>query len=765
MMSEYTAIGKSIPRVDSYAKATGQTKFISDLARPGMLHAKLLLSDRPHARILNIDTSEAEQMPGVLAVITGSSNPNRLYGLYLRDRQIFAQDRVRFVGEPVAAVAAESEKLALEALEKVTVEYQDLPPIFSVEQALESDAPLIHPEVESYQGIHEYIKYRNVCMDAKLNLGDVDKAFADADYVFEDTYQTHGAHHAALEPHACLADIDVDGRITIWTGTQQLSVCHAQVAMALDIPMTQVRIIPSWMGGGFGGKLKAQFEPIIALLAREARRPVKLVLTREEECITGRGRAPFKITVKTGVMADGTMVAREFDLLADVGAFADHVIGTATHSLAISQGPYNIPNCTSRARAVYTNNRDWGCMRGYGAPQTVFAIESHTDSIATALDIDPAEFRLRNLASEGDLLVSTQPFGSVRIHQTMEKALEAADYYTKKESLAPNHGLGVANSLVMTGLLSSSAMVRINEDSTVSVITSVTDIGTGTHTVLGQIVAEVLGIPLEKVFIASLDSDLSPYDTGSIASRTTYDSGNAVRLAAEDVRDKLIDLAADTLGCQVGDINWQNGLASNTKDPTTALSLGDLIGIALYAINGPLIGQGSWLAAEPWDEPVGEGYGESPFGTFMYGTHIAEIEVDPDTGKTTILNYTACHDVGRALNPIGIEGQIEGGVVQGIGFTIFEDLALDNGRLLNPNLTEYLLPTVLDVPPIITLIDEAPDPTGPFGAKGIGEPPIIPPSAAIANAVFNATGARIKSSSINQETVYFSIKSERSKDE
>jgi len=764
-MSEYTAIGKSIPRVDSYAKATGQTKFITDLSRPGMLYTKLLLSDRPHARIIKIDTTEAEQMPGVLSVISGSSNPNRLYGLYLRDRQIFAQERVRFVGEPIAAVAAESEKLAIKALKKIKVEYEDLPPIFSVEQALKPDAALIHPEVESYQGIHDYIKYQNVCMDAKLTLGDVEKAFAEADYVFEDTYQTHGAHHAALEPHACLADIDVDGRVTIWTGTQQLSVCHAQVAMALDIPMTQVRIIPSWMGGGFGGKLKAQFEPIIALLAQAARRPVKLVLTREEECVTGRGRAPFRITVKTGVKADGTLVAREFDLLADVGAFADHVIGTATHSLAISQGPYNIPNCKSRARAIYTNNRDWGCMRGYGAPQTTFAIESHMDSIAAALDIDPADFRLRNLASEGDLLVSTQPFGSVRIRQTMEKALTAADYYVKKEGLAPNQGLGVANSMVMTGLLSSSAMVRINEDSTVSVITSVTDIGTGTHTVLGQIVAEVLGIPLEYVFIASLDSDLSPYDTGSIASRTTYDSGNAVRLAAEDLREKLIALAASTFECQPRDILWDSGAASNTKDPKSTLSLSDLIGIALYANNGPLIGQGSWLAAEPWEEPVGEGYGESPFGTFMYGTHIVEVEVDSETGKITIINYTACHDVGQAINPIGIEGQIEGGVVQGIGFTIFENLALDNGRLLNPNFTEYLLPTVLDVPPIKTLIDEEPDPTGPFGAKGIGEPPIIPPSAAIANAVFDATGARIKSSSIDQETVYFAIKAAPNSDE
>jgi CO/xanthine dehydrogenase Mo-binding subunit len=757
-MSKYKTIGKSIPRVDSFAKATGQTKFISDLSRPGMLHAKILFSDRPHAKIISIDTREAERSPGVQAVITGSSNPNRHYGLYLQDRHIFARERVRFVGDPVAAVAAVSEELAIEALKKIKVDYEDLPPIFSVEEALKPDAVLVHPDVESYEGIHEYIKYQNVCMDASLHLGDVSRGFEEADLIFEDTYQTHGTHHVALEPHACLADIDVDGRIAIWTGTQQLSVCHAQVALALNLPMTKIRIIPAWIGGGFGGKLKAQFEPIIALLTLATKKPVKLVLTRQEEFLTGRPRAPFKITIKTGVRHDGTMIAREFELLADVGAFADHVIGTATHSLAISQGPYHIPNAKARARAIYTNNRDWGCMRGYGAPQTTFAIESHMDAMAKAMNVDPAEFRLKNLAKDGDLLISTQPFGSIRIRETMQKALEASNYFEKKGKLGPHRGLGVANSMVMTGLLSSSAFVRINEDTTVSVVTGVTDIGTGTHTVLGQIAAEVLGIPVENVSIASLDSDSSPYDTGSIASRTTYDSGNAVRLAAEDARKKLIFVAADALNCSQEDILWESGSATNRNNPADKLTLAEIVGIALYANHGPLMGQGAWLAATPWEEPVGEGYGESPFGTFMYGTHIAEVEVDPHTGKTSIIKYTACHDVGQALNPVGIEGQIEGGVVQGIGMTIFEDMPLDKGQLINPSLTEYLIPTVLDVPEIKNLIDEEPDPTGPFGAKGIGEPPIIPPAAAIANAICNATGVRIHSTPLNQEKLYFAIK-------
>jgi len=723
-----------------------------------MLFCKILFSERPHAKILSIDTSQAEQMPGVEAIITGADVPEQLFGLYIEDRHMLAKERVRFIGDPIAAVAAVSEKIALKALSKIIVAYEDLPHTFSVEDALKDNAPLIHPDVEAYSGIHNYIKYRNVCMDARLHLGDANKGFEEADHIFEETFDTHGQHQAAIEPHACLADIDIDGRITIWTGTQQLSVCHAQVARALNVPMTQIRVIPAWIGGGFGGKLKAQFEPIVALLTQVARKPVKLVLTREEEFNTARPRAPFKIKVKTGVKNDGTMIAREMDVIADVGAYADHVIGTATHALAIAQGPYNIPNCYARSRAVYTNNRDWGCVRGYGAPQIVFAIESQMDTIATTLGIDPAEFRLKNLAEEGDLLTSTQPFLAVRIRQTMEKALESSKYFERKENLPPNRGLGIANSLVLTGLLSSSAFVRINEDSTVSVITGVTDIGTGTHTVLGQIAAEILGVPVEDVSIASLDSDSSPYDTGSIASRTTYDSGNAVRLAAEDARNSLIRIAANEFKCNPEEIVWENGAATQKGHSQNSLNLQALVGIALFVNNGPIIGQGSWLASKPWKEQVGEGYGESPYGTFMYGTHVVEVEVDPHTGKTEIVDYTACHDVGRALNPQGIMGQVEGGVAQGIGFSIFEEILVTDGWLENANLTDYRVPTSMDVPRINIVIDESPDPTGPFGAKGVGEPPIIPPSAAIANAVFAATGIRITSTPLNQEKVYFALK-------
>jgi CO/xanthine dehydrogenase Mo-binding subunit len=754
-MNSFSKIGKSIPRVDSKAKSMGKIIFISDITRPEMLYAKLLLSDRPHARIVNIDIGEAQALAGVHAIITAEDAPSRHFGLYLQDRLIFPQDVVRYVGEPVAAVAAESLEIAETAVKKIRIKYEDLPPIFSVEDALKDDAPLLHPSLEYYSGIHDYIKSKNVCMDARLDFGDVEKGFSDSDHIFEEVYRSQGMHQASLEPHSCLADHDIDGRITIWTGTQQLSVCHKEIATALDLPMTQVRVIPAWIGGGFGGKLKSQFEPIVALLAKKAKRPVKLTLTREEEFLTARPRAPFKVKIKTGVSKDGLILAREVDILADCGAYADHVIGTATHSITISQGPYRIQNCKARARVIYTNNRDWGCMRGYGAPQVIFAIESQMDQIAAALGIDPADFRLRNIAQEGDSLLTTQPFLAVRAKETLLSALEASKYSEKKNNMGQNQGIGIATSLVLTGLLSSSAIVRVNEDATVSVITSVTDIGTGTHTVLGQIVSEKLGIPFENVTVACMDSDTSPYDTGSIASRTTYDSGNAVRIATEDLIQKLIDVAAESWSCGPTRIRWETGKAILKEEPYTCLTFNELVDLSLFVFHGPLVGQGSWLAAKPWDRKVGEGYGEAPYGTFMYGAHVVEVEVDPSTGKVEILNYTACHDVGRALNPMGIEGQIDGGVAQGIGFALLEEMLVEKGRLINPNFTDYRVPTSLDIPRVKSIIDEAPDPTGPYGAKGIGEPPIIPPAAAIANAIFDATGVRVKSTPFNQEKLYF----------
>jgi CO/xanthine dehydrogenase Mo-binding subunit len=665
-LSDYHVVGRSVQRADAVAKAMGKVLYTTDLSRPGMLYGKILYSDRTHARILKIDTHLAEALPGVKAVITAAQAPDKLFGIYIRDRLIFATDRVRFIGEPVAAVAANSLRVASQAVRLIRVEYEDLPPLFSIDAALSPEAPILHPDLAGYEAVYPYTRYKNVCLDAQLRMGDLEHGFAEADHIIERVYHTAPAHQAAIEPHACLAEIDDNGRIVVSTGTQQISVLHTELAMALGLPMTDVRVVSVALGGGFGGRLKTHFEQICALLARAARQPVKLVLTREEVFATTPGRAPFTIRMKVGVKQDGTITAKDVDILVDAGAYSDHTPGTATHAITMAQGPYNIPNCRARARVVLTNNPDWGCMRGYGAPEVAFATESLMDSIAHELGLDPADLRLTNLCKEHDPIISTQELRCVTIRETMLAALKASGYREKKGHLVPGRGIGIANLIHITGFLSSSATVRVNEDATVTISTGISDIGTGAHTVLRQVAAEVLGVPFESVQIAAVDSDTAPYDTGSIASRTTYDSGNAVRLAAEEVRIKLAKVAAVTLECSPEEITVEGGQAFERLNPGRRIAFKELVSLALYATGGPLLGSGSWLAAGPFPQPVGEGYGQGPAGTFLFGTHVAEVEVDVETGKTKILNYTACHDVGKAIYPAGVVGQIEGGAVQGV---------------------------------------------------------------------------------------------------
>ena len=754
----YRLIGKSVPRIDGRVKVTGQAVYCTDFVRPGMLYGKILYSDRPHARIVRIDASRALALEGVEAIVTAADAPNVRYGLYIQDRLIFARDRVRHVGEPVAAVAAASERLAAQAVKLIEVEYEDLPPVLDPEAALQDGAPQLHPDVESYQGLYDWIKYGNVAMEASVQQGDVEQGFSEADYVFEDTYHTEAMYQAYLEPHACVADFDHTGRLTVWTARQQLSVCHNELAAALDIPMTDVRVIPLWLGGGFGGKLKSFLEPITALLARKAGKAVKITLTREEDFISTHSRAPFTFHLKTGVKKDGTLVAKETEVVVDAGAYTDHTVGTAIHSISYAPGPYRIPHCRAHVRDVYTNNPDWGCMRGYGALQSLFATESQMDAIAQRLGLDPAEVRLKNLCRDGDLKITGQRLHGVQIRATMEKALAASGYWEKKGKMGPNRGIGLANMILNTGLLFSSAFVRVNEDATVTILTAITDLGTGNLTALCQIAAEVLGLPMEQVRVAAQDSDSSPPDTGSIASRTIFDAGSAIRLAAEDVRSTLIQVAADTLGCERRDIVYGDGWAYHRDRPDEKLSFAELVAISMYAGQGPVLGRGSFLATRPYERLPGPGFGEHPAATYMFGTHVVEVEVDPETGRTTILNYTACHDVGQIINQQGIEGQVEGGVVQGIGYGLYEHLVIQNGRIQNPSFVDYQIPTALDVPPIKTLFVEEPDPTGPFGAKGIGEPPFIPPMPAIANAIFDAVGVRVTEIPITPEKLWRAIR-------
>lgn len=753
------AVGQSITRLDAVSKVTGSATYGSDFSRPGMLHAKILFSDIPHARIISVNYQSALALRGVHAVVTSQDTINKPYGGYLQDKLIFAADRIRHIGEPIAAVAADTDSLAKQALELIEVEYEELESIFSLEDALKDDAPILHPDVGSYACAFPYQRYGNVCMDSTLIVGDLEKGFSEADVIIEETYQSKAMHQGYLEPYACVADFDHNQTLTIWTTTQQLSVCHKEIAAGLGMSMNEVRVIPLWMGGAFGGKLGSRYEHIAALLTKKTGKPVRLALSREEDFIASHGRAPYTMKLKGGVTRDGKITAWQSEIMVDAGAYSDEALGATLVALGFSMGPYRITNCTGRARTVYTNNPDWGCMRGYGGLQIGYAMESHLDILAAEIDMDPAEMRLKNLAKEGDLTITGQPLHSVSIQETMDAALEASDYFQRKKALKPNQGIGIANHMGESGLLGSSAVIRMNEDATLTVLTATVDLGTGTHTALCQIVAQVLDIPVDIIKIAAPDSDNSPYDIGTFASKTIYDAGNAVRLAAEDLRADLVQLAADVFSVDPDEIHWNSGEACLTADPEIKLSLQDLAGISLYVRGGPLLGKGSRVCMDPFNKPPGEGYGNPPTGSFLFGTHVVEVEVDPDTGKCKILNYVACHDVGKAINPMGVEGQIEGGVAQGIGYGLSEEMLVKDGRILNPSFSGYIIPTAMDIPKVQPVIVEVPDPAGPFGAKGVGEPPNVIPMPALVNAIFDATGAKMKEIPITAERLLDALRS------
>jgi CO/xanthine dehydrogenase Mo-binding subunit len=747
-------VGKSVARVDGHAKVTGATMYSTDLYMRGMLHAKILFSDRPRAWIVSIDTSRAEALSGVVAVVTGDDAPDHRYGLYMHDRTILAKGEVRYAGEHVAAVAAVSEQIAAEAVALIEVVYEDLPGLFDTDAALAEDAPQLHPELDDYSAAHPYLRGGNVCMNTDLERGDVATAMATADVVVSGSYKTSAINHAAIEPHGCVAGFDHSHRLTVWTATQQLSVCHAQLAMALGLPMTEVRVTPLGIGGGFGGKLHTNLEPLTALLAQKTGQSVRLVMTREEEFLAAKSRPPYTVQVTLGATRDGKLVAGEVDIVADVGAYADNAIGTATHAMSSADGPYCFPAIKARSRAVYTNNPDYGCMRGYGTYQMLFALEAHMDVLAKELAMDPAELRMKNLISDGDPLLTNQPVHGVQIRTTMEKALEQSGYWDKKGKLAPNRGIGIANVVKTNGLLASSASARLNEDGTVSITTAAVEIGTGTHTILAQIASEVLDLPMDRVSVGAPDSDTAAFDLGSIASRTVFDNGSAVRIAAEELSAQIAVRAAEVFDCDPEDIVVGGGKAYRRSDPDAALDFGAVAGISAYSFGGPLVGVGLWNASKPHDPPLGRGFPEGRYPSFAFGTHVVEIEVDPDTGQTKVLSYTACHDIGRAINPMAAEGQIEGGITQALGSGLWEEMMVTDGVIQNPNFVDYRIPTILDVPPIEVSLIEEPDALGPFGAKGIGEHPILGPGPALVNAIADATGAQMNEIPVSPERLY-----------
>ncbi|HXZ37277.1 MAG TPA: xanthine dehydrogenase family protein molybdopterin-binding subunit, partial [Thermodesulfobacteriota bacterium] len=734
--------------------------FAVDLKLPGMLHAKVLRSPIPHGRILRIDTEKAKNLPGVAAIVTGKDFSS-LFGATIGDQGFLARGKVRLVGDAVAAAAAVDADTAEEALSLIKVEYEPLPGLFDPVDALKNREVLIHEDLGKYSvapGIFP-LPGTNICNHFRLRKGDMERGFKESDLVLEDTYRSHGVQHAHLEPHAAIAQVDPSGRVQVWTNTQTPYFNRKAIAQALSLPLNKVRITGTAVGGGFGGKSYLKAEPVCVALALKTRgRPVKLVYTREEEFSIAPVRHPTIIRCKTGMKRDGTWMGQETELIFDTGAYADIGPRVTRNAGFSATGPYKVPHVRIDSYCVYTNNSIGGAFRGFGTPQVTWAIESHLDSMAEGLGIDPLELRLKNAVEEGSISATGQALYSVGLKDTLR---QAADKIGWGQGRTPFRGKGIACMHKSTVTPSaSSAFVKLNEDKSVTLLVSTVEMGQGASTLLAQIVAEELSVPVENVSVVSPDTDVTPYDMASVSSRSTFFAGNAVRRAAIDAREQLLEIASEILEASPKDLVLERGRIFVRGVPDRAIPLADLpLGEAFYVgalgrgKGRPVLGRGSYAVEDATALDRETGQGKNPSAFWMYATQAAEVEVNPRTGQVKVLRLTSAHDVGRALHPVSIEGQIQGALVMGIGTTLFEDLDMREGKAQNHNFSSYKLPSALDIPEMIPIIVEAPDRNGPYGAKGLGEPALSPTAASIANAIHAATGVRVKDLPITPEKI------------
>jgi len=743
-------VGRSLPRMDGHGKVTGAAVYGADFALPGMLYGRVLRSREPHARLVSIDTSRAARLPGVRAVITAADVAEVHYGGGVKDEQVFARDRIRFAGQPLAAVAATSPEAAAAALAAIDLVCEPLPPVLDVAAALAPGAPLVHEGWAGYTALPILHREGNVCNRARIVVGDVERGFDEADRIFEHRFTTRSVHQGYTEPRAAVAQWDSAGQVTVWSNTQLPFEIQATLSEILQLPPSKVRVIVPGVGGGFGGKLRVGVEHFAALLARKAGRAVKVMTTSEEELTAAYARQPAIVELKTGVTRDGRIVAKEGRLWFDTGAFAGSGPGVASVATLMLAGPYRIPNLLLEGYAVYTNKTNFGSFRAPSGPQANFAVESQMDVIADALGIDPLELRLRNIVLEGEEGPTGQVLAAVGLEECLRKVADAIDW--KHRRPAPGRGKGIACGWWTTTGGSSGVYVKVNPDGTVALNTGAAEIGTAALTGAAQVLAEDLGIELADINVVSADTLATPYDFGAQGSRTAFAVGNACRAAVADLKRQIVTLAARHLGVDEGALTLRQG-AVIAADGDARVTLAELARLS-QASGGGLIAHGTFVAPPtPYDAKRVEGHVYPAFHSPSFHAHAVDLSVDDATGEVTIHRYVVAQDVGFAMNPTYIEGQIEGGVAQGLGQALSEEIVYDEGRVLNPNLTDYKMPTAMDVPRIETILVQHPSLVGPFGAKGVGEPPNIEPPAAVANAVASATGVRLTSLPMTAEKI------------
>jgi len=742
MSTSFSAIGQPVTQEEGPEKVSGKALYAADLLLPGMLWGKVLRSPYAHAHILRIDTARARQVPGVHAVLTGQDLPDRRVGRLLRDIPVLARDRVLFVGEKVAAVAAETLEAAEEALALIDVSYEELPPVFDPEEAMHSLAPTLHPQMASYQGLPQPVAtVNNVFAHNSWSKGDIAEGFSAADRIFEHTFRAQLMHQGYIEPHACVVHIDDYGRAQVWANNKGPFMLREQLAAVWSLATEQINVNPTSIGGDFGGKGSFMDVPLCYYLALHSGRPVKMVMDYIQELMAGNPRHPALITLKTGVTRDGRILAHQVRVVFNSGAYGAFKPRVYIRGADHSGGPYHIPHVHIDSYMVYTNNVPCGHMRAPGKPQVAFALESHMDMMARELGVDPYAFRLQNILKDGDVNPVGEKLQHIRAEETLRQAAEAIDWgHTDKQA---NVGRGLAIADQLQGAGQSTASVTIDASGQVNLYMSLWDTGTGAHTIMRQIVAETLTLPPQQVRLVMQDTDAVPYESGPGGTRVTYTSGQAAFGAAKDLRDKLLAVAAELLEGPLESIQLSQGRFVLAGNPSRTLSMPEVVAQAISGSGSLLRGDMSVTSTPPH--------------VTSFCAQAAEVEVDPDTGQVTVKKMVTVHDVGMILNPLTHQGQIEGGMMQGFGYALMEELLTAEGQISTLSLGEYKIPTIKDIPELVTVLLEPGQGPAPYQSKGIGESSNTPVAAAIANAVCDAVGVRIMDLPLTAEKVFTAL--------
>ncbi|MDE2027374.1 MAG: molybdopterin-dependent oxidoreductase [Candidatus Omnitrophica bacterium] len=754
-------VGKSVPRLEGKGIVTGQLKYAFDVSFPNMLVGKMLRSPHAHAKILSIDTSKAEALPGVKAVVTARDThqikfgSNEYFFPHTVDQMALEADKVRYIGDELAAVAAVDEETADQALRLIDVKYEVLPGVFEIEEAIKPGAPQIHEALN------------NIALILPVNFNNPERMMKEADYVREDKFWCPVAHPSPMEPHVCVGQWETfTNKITLWSSSQAPFKCREALAKTLKMDLNDVRVIKMAVGGGFGGKLEMlPMDFAACLLSKKAGGlPVKICLTREEEFTTTRRKHGMIYRVKTGVKKDGTILAMMGDVFADGGAYCSYGPTVLAAAMMRIFMVYKIQHFKMTGYRVYTNNPISGAMRGFGGVQSGFAIESHMDLIAKDLGMDPVEFRLKNITGPNMVTVNKMILTTNGLRECIDKALKASDWANKRgkmKHLKKGIGIGIAADVMGSKMYksheSAGAIVKVEEDGSVYFFTGAADTGQGSNTALSQIAAQELGVSFSRIKCKAGDTEITPFDTGSFASRVTFISGNAALLGARDAKRQILDVVAKEYKMSIEDLDIKAEKVIIKKEGRSLMSFDKALELC-YSFNygKQIIGRGSYNPkTTPVDFRSGEG---NVSGSYGFEAQIAEVEVDTDTGEVKVLELWDAHDIGKAINPQSCEAQIEGSLAMGLGYTFYEDLRFKNGRVLNANFAGYRVPRAIGIPKMNTIMVETDDPEGPFGAKGMGEAALLPTSAAIANAVEDAIGVRIKELPITPEKIIKALK-------